>query len=104
MSEVRLSHLLGRTVHDVEGRSIGRLEELRAEIELHEHGADYVVVEFHVGAYGALQALAGWHFARHFLRLFGGLVDYKRYRVPWEIMDLTDPMRPVVTRPARELA
>jgi sporulation protein YlmC with PRC-barrel domain len=103
MSEVHLSHLLGRAVHDVEGRSLGRLEELRAEIELHEHGADYVVVEFHVGAYGGLEALAGNHFARHFFRLFEPLIGYKRYRVPWELMDLSNLERPMVTRPEREL-
>jgi hypothetical protein len=103
MSDLRLSHLLGRKVHDVEGRSVGRLEELRAEIELHEHGADYVVVEFYVGAYGALQALAGWHFARHFLRLFAPLIRYKQYQVPWELMDLSDPERPRVIRAGREL-
>jgi hypothetical protein len=104
MSETLLSHLLGRKVYDPEGRSLGHLEELRAEIELHEHGADYVVVEFHVGAYGALQALAGGHFARHFLRLFAPLIRYERYRVPWEWMDLSDPERPVVRRSASDLA
>jgi sporulation protein YlmC with PRC-barrel domain len=104
MSEVLLSHLLGRKVYDVDGRSLGRLEELRAEIELHERGVDYVVVEFHVGAYGALEALAGGHFARHLLRLFAPLSRYRRYRVPWEWMDLGDPERPVVMRPAGELS
>jgi hypothetical protein len=104
MSEVLLSHLLGRRVYDAEGNSIGRLEELRAEIELHAHGADYVVVEYHVGAYGGLEALAGGHFARHFLRLLTPVIRYKRYAVPWEWMDLADPRRPVVMRSARELA
>lgn len=101
--EVRLSHLVGRRVRDVAGRSVGRIEELRAEIELHEHGNDYVVVEFHVGAYGALEALAGGRFARHLLRRLGGAVGYTRRCVPWDRMDLGDPDRPRLTCRAEEL-
>lgn len=98
-----LSDLVGRPVHDVDGRRLGRLEELRAEVQLCADGVDYVVVEYHVGAYGALEAMGGSHFARHFARLFASVIDYRRYRVPWEWMDLADPRRPVVTRPMREI-
>jgi hypothetical protein len=90
-------------VHDVDGRSIGRIEEMRAEIELHDHGNDYVVVEFHVGAYGALEALAGVGFARYVLRWIGSLVGYRNHRVPWSVMDLSDPARPRLTCRAGEL-
>jgi hypothetical protein len=81
--EVYVSDLVGRRVLDADGRSIGRLEELVAEVELHVRGKDYVVTEFHVGAYGALEALAGARFARHLLRKLGKLVRYERRRVPW---------------------
>jgi hypothetical protein len=101
--QIRVSDLVGRRVYDVEGRSIGRVEEMRAEIELHELGADYVVVEFHVGAFGALEALAGGRFAREFLRMFGRLTRYRRHRVPWAVMDLADPSRPRVRCRASEL-
>jgi hypothetical protein len=101
--EIRLSDVIGRVVHDVDGRSIGRLEEMRAEIELHDRGNDYVVVEFHVGAYGALEALAGAGFARHVLRRIAPLVGYRHHRVPWTLMDLSDPARPRVTCRASEL-
>jgi sporulation protein YlmC with PRC-barrel domain len=100
---ISLSRLVGRKVRDADGRPVGRLEELVAEIELHEHGNDYVVVEFHVEVYGALEALAGSHFARHFLRLFGRGVGYRRYCIPWDLMDLSDPEHPRVTRRAGEL-
>jgi hypothetical protein len=101
--EVRLSDVIGRVVRDIDGHSIGRLEEMRAEIELHDHGNDYVVVEFHVGAYGALEALAGAVFARHLLRRIGSLVGYREHRVPWTRMDLSDPSRPRITCRASEL-
>jgi hypothetical protein len=102
--EVGLSHLIGRRVHDAAGRSVGRIEELRAEIELHDRGNDYVVVEFHVGAYGALEALAGGRFARHLLRRLGGAVGYTQRRIPWDRMDLSDPDRPRLTCRREELA
>ena len=102
--EIRLSDVIGRVVRDVDGRSVGRLEEMRAEIELHERGNDYVVVEFHVGAYGALEALAGASFARHVLRRLGPLVGYRYYLVPWTRMDLSEPSRPRITCRAADLA
>ena len=40
---VSLNDLVGRVVHDVEGRRIGRIEELEAEIELEGDGNEYVV-------------------------------------------------------------
>ena len=98
-----LSELHGRVVHDAEGQRLGRVEEMRAEIELHADGVDYVVVEFHVGAYGGLEALAVGHFARHLLRTLLPAGRYRRYRVPWDWMDLRNPTRPVVTRPTREI-
>jgi hypothetical protein len=101
--EIRLGDLVGRKVHDVDGRAIGRIEEMRAEIELHEHGNDYVVLEFHVGAYGALEAIAGGRFARQVLRTMGRLVRYRSHRVPWEVMDLSDPRNPRVLCRASEL-
>jgi hypothetical protein len=104
MSDVLLSNLHGRTVYDARGRKLGRLEELRAEIELHADGAAYVVTEYYVGAYGALEALAGGHFARHLLNLIAPVFRYKRYQIPWTAMDLSNPERPRVSIPAEELS
>lgn len=98
--ELRLSHLVGRRVCTATGRNLGRIEELFAQIELHEHRRDYVVTEFHVGDYGILERLGGSHFARHALRRFGGAT---RYRVKWELMDLSDPEHPRVRAEAHEL-
>lgn len=92
--EVALHHLLGRTVRDPNGREVGRVEELRAEIELHERGNDYVVTEFHVGSFGAIESLAGPWFARQLLHRLGRFAPYTSHRIPWDRFDLTDPRNP----------
>lgn len=96
---ILLSDLVGRKVRDVEGRVIGRIQELHAEIELHEHGNDYVVREFHIGIYGAFEALAGSRFAQRAVQRLGRFVGYRTFSIPWNSMDLTDQERPRVTRP-----
>ena len=101
--EVELPELLGRVVHDAAGERVGRIEEMRAEIVVHERGNDYVVVEYHVGAYGWLEHLAGGAFARSVLRTAGRVVAYRSYRVPWDWMDLSDPAHPRLTRRRSEL-
>ncbi len=101
--EVALHHLLGRTVRDPSGRKVGRVEELRAEIELHEHGNDYVVTEFHVGSFGALEGLGGPWFARQLLHLLGRVVSYRSHIIPWHRMDLSDPRHPRTLDTAEQL-
>ena len=92
--EIALHHLLGRTVRDPNGRKVGRIEELRAEIELHEQGNDYVVTEFHVGSFGAIESLAGAYFARLLLLRLGRLAPYRGHSIRWDRMDLSDPNNP----------
>ena len=92
--EVPLHHLLGRTVRDPDGREVGRVEELRAEIELHAQGNDYVVTEFHVGSFGAIESLAGPWFARQLLHRLGRFASYSSHRIPWDRLDLTDARNP----------
>jgi sporulation protein YlmC with PRC-barrel domain len=101
--EIRLHQLVGRTVRDSNGHRIGRLFELEAIIELREHGNEYVVATFHVGSFGAFEWLAGSHFARHALLLLGRFGGHRRYSIPWQSMDLSDPSHPRVTSALREL-
>ena len=100
--EILLHHLVGRKVRDIDGRVVGRIQELCAEIELHGQGNEYVVREFHVGAYGALEALAGYRFARHVARMLGVGRD-EPYIIPWEQMDLSDVENPRLTVPVGQL-
>ena len=92
--EVAVHHLIGKIVRDADGRKIGRIEELRAEIVLRDQGNEYVVTEFHVGSFGALEALVGSRLARLLLRRLGPLSRYRFRCVGWEQMDLSDPSRP----------
>ena len=94
--QVRLHHLAGRKVRDVSGEFVGRIHELCAEIELHEHGNDYVVREFRIGTIGVLEFLGGSYFIRELLHTLH-LVRADRYVVPWEQLDLTDPEHPRLT-------
>lgn len=92
--EILLNHLVGTVVRDRDGQKLGRIEELLATIELHTGGNDYVVSEFHVGAYGLLEAFTGGAFARRLLQRFGRFARYRQFRIQWDQIDITDPERP----------
>jgi sporulation protein YlmC with PRC-barrel domain len=101
--DLLLSQLIGRVVRDADGHKVGRIEELLATIELHEHGNDYVIAEFHVGAYGLLEALTGGVFAQKFVQRIGSVIGYRRFRIPWDWMDLSDPVHPRLSHTRAEL-
>jgi len=86
--EVHVESLLGRRVLAVDGRPVGRLEEVVASFD----GGECHVDEFHVGAYALLERLAAWHLGRAIL---GALrIGGPSYRVRWNQLDLADPERP----------
>ena len=98
--EVRLELLVGRRVYDADGECVGRVEEVRAEID----GADHVVREDHVGKLAvAERLLGGGRMMRALLRHLSGHRLWTGYVVPWRDMDLSDPMRPCVRRKLSEL-
>ena len=92
-SECRVELLIGRRVVDAGGDVVGRLEEVVAEYS----GGEYLVREFHVGAFAAFERLGGGLLGTALLRLLGGHRRYRGYVVPWHLMDLTDPDHPRVT-------
>jgi sporulation protein YlmC with PRC-barrel domain len=87
--EIHLELLLGKKVFALNGQSIGRLEEARAE--LNERGHAFVA-EFLVGSYAILQRLSVWRIGRAILRTLH--VRKNTYRVNWDQIDLSDPQRP----------
>lgn len=89
-SELRVERLLSRLVRDRDGKAVGPIEEVRVE---DRDGATHVV-EYRVGAYGFLQRLAGSPMRGSLLRMLGRAQKAGPYAVPWEQMDLTDPLRP----------
>ena len=88
--EINVELLLGRRVVGLNGRTVGRLEEVQAEL----HGGRCLVTEFHVGSYALFERLAGWDIGRAFLHLIGARRKSRSYRVPWEELDFSNPERP----------
>jgi hypothetical protein len=84
--EVRLELAVGRRVRAKNGRSIGRLEEVRA-------------TEFLIGPGAFLERLG-----MHARSLFGFAIHPHGYRARWDQVDLSDPRRPRLTCPLEELA
>ena len=78
--------LLGEKVFALNGLPIGRLEEIRTEI----NKGHCFVSEFLVGSYAALERLAAWRIGRALLRVFGAKRK-EGYRVRWDQLDLSDP-------------
>ena len=88
--EIHLELLIGKQVFALNGRSIGRLEEVRAELNTRGH---CFVTEFLVGSYAFLERLSAWRMGRVIMRTLH-LRQKAGYRVRWEQLDLSDPRRP----------
>lgn len=91
--EVRLERLLGRKVVDRQGRSVGRLEEVRVE----RKGEDYVVSEYLIGTTALVERLSLGGVQRHEGRVTGG------YLARWDQIDLSDPFTPRLMCPVDDL-
>ncbi len=93
VTEIHLELLLGQKVRDTRGRSVGRIEDVAAERE----NLDCVVEEFHLGPHALLERLS-----LRLIRIFRGRSHGVR-RVPWNRLDLSDPVRPRLTCTLEEL-
>jgi hypothetical protein len=87
--QIRIERLLGRRVRDSAGRSAGRIEDFRA---LFRNG-DCVVEEYLLGTSGLFQRLSIAGFAMSLLRFLGARTQWL-CRVPWDMMDLSNPQKP----------
>ena len=87
--QIHVELLLGEKVLAANGRSIGRLEEIRTEV----NRGHYYVTEFLVGSYAVLERLAAWQIGRALLRV-AGAKRKEGYRIRWDQLDLSDPERP----------
>lgn len=82
-SKVHFELLLGKLVRDPEGARVGRILSVMAEIE----GSECLVREYHLGTTALMSRLGISVFGRTFGR-------GQPLRVPWELMDLSDPEHP----------
>jgi hypothetical protein len=88
--EVNVELLLGTKVLDIDGRSVGRIEEIRVR-----RGDDACMVEaFCVGASALIERLSAWTLFRPIRQFLGSRKLYSLYEVAWEDMDLSDPHHP----------
>lgn len=87
--ELRVESLLGHRLRGTDGMSLGRIEEVVAEIR----GTDWIVVEVHVGPGALLERLAE---LTSLVPLFGPLQRRlgARHRVSWDRLDFSDPSHP----------
>ena len=97
--EIHLELLIGKRVFALNGRSIGRLEEVRAELNARGY---CFVTEFLVGSYAFLERLAAWRMGRALMRTLH-LRRKEGYRVRWEQLDLSDPKHPKLVCEVEEL-
>lgn len=90
--EVRLELLVGREVHDLDGRAAGRIEEVRADRVAEEcHVREYLLGPAALGA-----RLLGSFLGLGFVRALGARPRRPR-AAPWHVMDLRDPEHPRLT-------
>ena len=86
--QLHVELLLGEKVLAMNGVSIGRLEEIRTEV----NRGHFYVTEFLVGSYALFERLAAWRIGRSVLRVLGARRE-EGYRVRWDQLDLSDPRR-----------
>ena len=94
---IHVELLLGEKVFALNGLPIGRLEEIRTEV----NKGHYFVSEFLIGKYAVLERLAAWRIGRSLLRVLGKRKE--GYRIRWDQIDLTDPAHPRVLCDVDEL-
>jgi hypothetical protein len=89
--EIALERLVGREVLSLQGRTVGRLEEVRAE----ERSTGWVVIEYRIGPAALLERLAA--------RTLRFRSAEREYKARWDQLDPSDPAGPRLTCPVEEL-
>jgi sporulation protein YlmC with PRC-barrel domain len=99
-NEVKLELLLGRSVVDVNGARVGRIEEVLADRD----GDELLVTHYLVGRYALFERFSIYHVGIGLLRYLGSRSQSAHpHRIPWDKMDLSDPEHPRLTCSIDEL-
>lgn len=88
--DVNVELLVGTQVHDLDGKKVGRIQELRAD----SRGDNCVVESYLIGASALIERLSAWTLVRPIGRALHARKVYSLYEVPWQEMDLSDPKKP----------
>ena len=91
--ELRFEDLVGKVVRNPHGRAIGRIEELRVEPD----GEDYVVTEYLIGPLDWRSRLVAFLGQLPTVPALGKGGGSRIRPIPWHWIDLSDPVRPVMT-------
>jgi hypothetical protein len=97
--ELNVELLIGTKVRDVDGKGVGRIEELRVERD--EKAC--LVDAYFIGTSALIERLSAWTLARPIARFLLSRNLYSLYRVPWQDMDLSDPCHPRLRITERDL-
>ena len=97
--EINVELLIGRTVRDVDGDKIGRIEEFKIELD----DKSCVLDSYLVGSSALIERLSAWTLVRPIARALSGRRFYSLYQVPWQDMDLSDPQHPRLRTAKRDL-
>jgi sporulation protein YlmC with PRC-barrel domain len=97
--DTKVHLLVGTKVHDVDGRKVGRIEEIRVE----RQGKALLVESYLIGASALIDRLSARTLVRPIRRFLRARNVYSVYEVPWQEMDVTDPKRPVLKIAKRDL-
>lgn len=97
--EVHLERLIGRRIHDPEGRKVGVIEEIEAELQ----DGEWVVTKVLTGPIGMLTRLSSLGIGAWLLGLLGARKSAGGHEIAWRDLDLGDPMRPRLRCPADAL-
>ena len=86
--EIHIERLVGRRVRDVDGKVVGRIEEFVIGYE----DGEPIIREYLLGQAGLIQRLGGAALQLPFLRALP--FDRRSHRVPWQQLDLANPLQP----------
>jgi hypothetical protein len=97
-NEVHVERMIGKHVRDTSDQVVGRIEEIRADIV----DGETVVTEWHIGPAALIERMGG---AALKLPLLTWLpIERFVYRIPWHLLDLSQPDRPRITCTKADLA
>jgi sporulation protein YlmC with PRC-barrel domain len=99
MMDIKVQLLLGKKVRDIDGRKVGRIEEIRVE----RRETALLVEAYLIGVSGLIDRLSARTLVRPIQRFLGSRHIYSVYEVPWQEMDVTDPNRPVLKIAQRDM-
>jgi sporulation protein YlmC with PRC-barrel domain len=97
--ELNIGLLLGTKVTDVNGKKIGRIEEVRVTREERA----LLVDAYLIGASGLIERLSAWTLLRPIKQRLHDRHIHSVYEIPWQDMDLSDPNKPKARVARRDL-